>query len=275
MFSIEDKIEIGSFNKAMFKDILEKLGTENASDVGYTYKELHNVGILMLKIMPTPMYNNTISAGFETELTTNEISDIINDFESNKINYYSFGITREVTKPSALAGILEEKFGFMKKYGVITHIRSLDTIPEVDNTFQIKEISASDDIYFEVAKSGFHIPDEAKPDVDKMQKSFYGDACRKSFLALKNDIPITVGQLYYNDKFKTGWIGNAATVEEHQKQGGQTAMINHRLKILKELGCKKVMVETWLDETSQSSKNLQKLGFEELFITDYYLPKRN
>ena len=160
----------------------------------------------------------------------------------------------------------------MKRYSVIMYLHSRDTISENGHSFQIKEISASDESYFKIAKSGFGIPDDYDDQFKTMNKFFYGDTTRRSFLVLKDEIPITAGQLYYNDKFKIGWLGNVVTATENRNQGGQTALIKHRLKILQDLGCEKVVTETFAEE-KQSSHNLRKLGFFDLFITDYYVKK--
>ena len=143
---------------------------------------------------------------------------------------------------------------------------------ENGHSFQIKEISASAESYFKIAKSGFGIPDDHDDQFKAMNKYFYGDTTRRSFIVLKNNIPITAGQLNYNENFKIGWLGNVVTSAENRNQGGQTALIKHRLKILQDLGCEKVVTETFAEE-KQSSHNLKKLGFTELFTTDYYLKK--
>lgn len=275
MYSIEDKIKIGSFNKALFRDVFEKTSSADAVELGISYKELHSVGIFKLKFFPIPMYNMSLATGFETELTTNDLSDIIAELDSNEIKYFGFGFTPNVSKPSNLPTIFEEKFGLEKKFSVITHIRSMDSIPDQINSFHVKEISANDDVYFKVAQSGFGIPDDRADHFKRLNRYFFGDNTRRSFLVLKDNIPYTVGQFYYNNDLKIGWLGNAITVKEHQKQGGQTAMICHRLKLLKELGCEYTVTETMAMEFNQSSHNLRKLGFSDLFTTDYYVKKRN
>ena len=275
MFSIEDKIKIGSFNKALYRDVFEKSSSEDSENLGLSYKELHNVGILRLKFFPIPMYNNSIATGFESELTTNDLSDIIAALDSNELNYFGIGFTPDVSKPSNLPTILDEKFGLEKKYSVITHIRSMEAIPNQVDSFHFKEISAADDVYYKVAKSGFGIPDEHANHFKTVNKYFYGDSTRRSFLALKNNIPITVGQFYYNNDLKMWWLGNESTKKEYQNQGGQTAMICHRLMVLQDLGCEYAVTETMAMEFNQSSHNLRKLGFSDLFTTDYYVKKEN
>ena len=207
MFSLEDKIKIGSFNKAMYKEVFEKLDDENAKIIGLNYKELHNVGIMKLKFFPIPPYNKAISTGFETELGTSEISEIISEFESTGMNNFSIELAKEVSKPANLSTILEEKFDLEKKFSVNTYIRSMETVPEEYAPIQVKEISSTDNAYFTVAKSGYGIPDDQGDHFKTMNKYFYGDTTRRSFVALKNDIPLTVGQFYYNNKSSSLFAG--------------------------------------------------------------------
>ncbi len=60
-----------------------------------------------------------------------------------------------------------------------------------------------------------------------------------------------------------GWIGGAATLASHQGKGLQSALINHRLRLARELGCDLVAATALPD--GQSAQNLVRLGFQLLY----------
>jgi GNAT superfamily N-acetyltransferase len=60
-----------------------------------------------------------------------------------------------------------------------------------------------------------------------------------------------------------GWIGGAATLASFQGKGLQSALINHRLRLAKGLGCDLVAATALPD--GQSAQNLVRLGFQLLY----------
>lgn len=77
------------------------------------------------------------------------------------------------------------------------------------------------------------------------------------FLAELDSVPISAGMLFiYND---VALLGGASTVPEGRRKGGQSALLDSRLKFAAERGCKIAMMCAL--PGSQSQRNAEKNGF--------------
>ena len=77
------------------------------------------------------------------------------------------------------------------------------------------------------------------------------------FLGELNDKPISAGMLFIFNEIAL--FGGASTIPEGRRQGGQTALLDARLKFAREKGCKIAMMCAL--PGSQSQRNAEKNGF--------------
>ena len=115
--------------------------------------------------------------------------------------------------------------------------------------------------------TGYGLPDAAGPWIAEAPDR--GWTC---WLALDGDEPAAAAALYVAEA--AGYLGFAATLEQHRRKGAQNGLLAARIRRARERGCDVVLTETGeLREglPSNSYRNILRAGFEEGAVTANWL----
>jgi len=96
---------------------------------------------------------------------------------------------------------------------------------------------------------------------DEFCDALLGVEDKHDFVAVVNGTAAACGTLTVIGDI--GWIGGAATLASQQGKGLQSALVNHRLRLAREVGCNLVAATALPD--GQSAHNLVRLGFQLLY----------
>ncbi|MGA0559991.1 GNAT family N-acetyltransferase [Larkinella sp. VNQ87] len=94
------------------------------------------------------------------------------------------------------------------------------------------------------------------------------------YLAMDGAKTVAVGALYVTGEI--GVLAIAATLPDYRNRGAQNALIQHRIRLARVLGCRYLSVETAEDKPDtpcQSYQNLRKHGFELAYLRPNYLKR--
>ncbi len=91
------------------------------------------------------------------------------------------------------------------------------------------------------------------------------------FLGLDGTEPAATGALYVDGEF--AWLGIGATLPEHRRSGGQSAILAARIAKAAELGCRHLTTETGVPrpgEKGPSFANIQRAGFKIAYVRENF-----
>jgi GNAT superfamily N-acetyltransferase len=178
--------------------------------------------------------------------------------------YADAGLPCVVSVPPGLVELERELAGrgFTRDAGWMKFERGLEPPPEPATDMRIEETRDAD-TFGRLAAEGFGAGSSAAAAAVQV----VGRPGWHCFLARAGEEPAAVGALFADGD--TGWLGIAATRPAFRRRGGQYAITGARIEKARELGLRRLTVETGArvgDRPAGSYRNILRAGFRESYI---------
>ncbi len=173
-------------------------------------------------------------------------------------------------RPSDLAGWLEER-GLAAGGAWAKTWRGNGPVVAVPTRLRVEPATEVDaDTFGRVAMQGFGMPDAFEP----LFMGIVGKPGWCTYLAYDGSVPVATGAMFVMDD--VAWLGVGSTLEDHQRQGAQGALLARRLEDGLGLGCRWFVTETGAedpDRPNASLRNMLRVGFEVAYLRTNYAPR--
>jgi len=170
--------------------------------------------------------------------------------------------------PAGLASELRER-GYEPGYAWVKFWRPAAEPPTAVSELRVVRIGPQQAAQFTaVLAAGFDIPHA----VTAMLEHLPGRPGWGWYLAYDGDVPVACGAVYVRGE--AAWLGQAATLPEHRRRGGQSALLAARIAEARAAGARVVVTETGeiLDgRPANSHRNIVRAGFEPAYLRPNYL----
>ena len=171
-------------------------------------------------------------------------------------------------EPRQLPGWLQAR-GLVPGWGWMVFRRGLSDPPAARSGLRLEEVESREqaEAFARIACVGFELPSAVEPLLAAAPQA--GWLC---WLALDGDEPVSVAGMYVAEG--AAYLSFAASLPEHRGKGGQSALMEARIRRAGELGCDVALTETGELRDglpSNSYRNILRGGFEELAVTANWL----
>ncbi len=213
----------------------------------------------------SPMLNRIVGLGVDRSATEVDVDDALASMGDDVTCYVAVAPD---ARPAELPTWLAAR-GLEPGWGWMFFRRPVGQPAPVATSLRLVQVVTPDeaDAFGDVVSVGYGLPAATKPWVASAPDR--GWTC---WLALDGDEPAAAAALYVLDG--AGYLGFAATLPEHRRQGAQGGLLAVRIEQARELGCDILVTETGeLREglPSNSYRNILRAGFEELAVTANWL----
>jgi GNAT superfamily N-acetyltransferase len=211
------------------------------------------------------------SAMFNRVLGLGLWSPAVEDALDRIASFFGGGIAWAVAlapqaEPPELPAWLERR-GYASGYGWTKFTRAAGNAPQAATELRVERVEDGD-AFAEAFVRGYGTPEFFRDWVARLP----GRPGWHCFVAFDGADPAGVGALYVTGT--VGWLGIAATVPEHRRKGGQSAILAARLDAAADAGCKVVATETGEPrggEPGGSWRNIARAGFEPQYVRPNYV----
>ncbi len=171
-------------------------------------------------------------------------------------------------QPPELAAMLAER-GYEPGYAWVKFHRPADPAPEARTELRVERIGLERAGQFTaVLGTGF----ELAPDVTAMLEHLPGRPGWGWYLAFDGELAMACGAVFVRGDH--AWLGQAATLPEHRRRGGQSAITAARIAAASAAGASVVVTETGAvgdGGPGSSYRNILRAGFEPAYVRPNHL----
>ena len=217
---------------------------------------------------PSIVLNRTSGLGVSAPVTADDVRRI-------RATYSAAGVGRhfvQVHPEAGLTGLARwlEEAGYRPQRRWMKFIRGRQPIALPETALQIREIGPEHATDFgRIVAEGFDLSELGA----ELVGSLAGRRGWRLFMAFADDRPAATGALFVQGR--TAWLDWGSTTRAHRRKGAQAALLARRVAVALELGCEAMFTTTgeWVEGDPQHSyKNIQRTGFEELYLSCNYAP---
>jgi hypothetical protein len=171
-------------------------------------------------------------------------------------------------RPETLADALRER-GYDAGYAWVKFRRPAGAAFDAPTNLRVERIGAERAAqYVAVVAAGFGL----LPDAAAMLEHLPGRPGWGCYLAHDGDLPVAAGAVYVSGRH--AWLGQATTLAEHRRRGGQSALMAARIAEARAAGAAVVVTET--GETiegrpANSYHNILRAGFEPAYVRPNFI----
>jgi GNAT superfamily N-acetyltransferase len=230
---------------------IEALAYRSAAEAaGGVAHEVRGGTCLAVPALPVPMLNGVVGVGAALDV------DAVLAF------YRDRGTRALLSVPPGLAELERnlDARGFERAGAWMKFERGVEAA-DVRTALSVEAADAA--TFGRIAAAGFGLPPAAADGVG----SIVGRPGWHCFVAAEDGEPLAVGALYTDGDI--GWLGIAATRVELRGRGGQNAIMRARITKARELGLRRLTVETGeriKGRPSTSYRNILRAGFTETYL---------
>lgn len=171
-------------------------------------------------------------------------------------------------QPADLPAMLRER-GYEAGYAWVKFHRPAATPLEAKTDLRVERIGRERSAeYVTVLAAGFDL----LPDAAAMLERMPGRPGWGCYLAYAGELPVAAGAVFVSGDH--AWLGQATTLAEHRRRGGQSALIAVRIGEARAAGATVIVTET--GETvdgrpANSFHNILRAGFEPAYVRPNYI----
>ncbi len=171
-------------------------------------------------------------------------------------------------QPADLPAMLRER-GYEAGYAWVKFQRPAAPPLEAQTDLRVERIGRERSAeYVTVLAAGFDL----LPDAAAMLEHLPGRPGWGCYLAYAGELPVAAGAVFVSGDH--AWLGQATTIAEHRRRGGQSALIAARIGAARAAGATVIVTET--GETvdgrpANSYHNILRAGFEPAYVRPNYI----
>ncbi|MGZ8687053.1 MAG: GNAT family N-acetyltransferase [Gaiellaceae bacterium] len=227
--------------------------------------EIGGATVLRSPSVPTsPMLNRIVGLGVDIPATEEALDAALAAMGDEASCYVAVSPD---ARPRELVEWLQAR-GLEPGWGWMSFRRGVGDVAPAETSLRLVEVGPPEaEAFGRVVATGYGLPTTAVPWVAEAPER--GWAC---WLALDGDEPAAAAAIYVSEG--AGYLGFAATLEEHRGKGAQNALLETRIRHAREQGCDVVLTETGErreEMPSNSYRNILRAGFEEIAVTANWL----
>lgn len=227
--------------------------------------ELGGATVLRSPSAPSsPMLNRIVGLGADLPATEETLDVALAAMGDETTCYVSLS---PGARPPEVVDWLQAR-GLEPGWGWMSFRRGVEDPPATSTTLRLVEVGPREaDAFARVVATGYGLPDASVPWIAETPER--GWAC---WLALDGDEPAAAAAVYIAEG--AGYLGFAATLDEHRRKGAQSALLTARIRQARARGCDTVLTETGERREglpSNSYRNILRAGFEEVAVTANWL----
>ncbi len=254
---IEDiEIQLTTFNSKRALSTIEKR---------LEVKKIGNCSLIYEPNSPTSIYYNRVK-GFGMK-DIDKLEHILDIYRKENI-IPCFDMT-----PNNINGEVSAAL-FNHGYTVFEQLAFMQLVPKYYEDFrkdidivEVTQENAEEFVNIVIESSGGMDIDES---VIKRKAPYFYKPNFYNFISYMGEKIAGIGSLFINDK--EGYIANDYTFENFRNKGVQKAILMYRLNKAEELGLKRLYTD--VEFGSISHNNMQKLGFETVFVNSYWVKQK-
>ena len=215
--------------------------------------------------------NRVIGFGIDNPTSMRAVEEVMG-------RYHMADVPRFFVQPCPIAldaGVANDltRCGFELYNNWVKLYRAIEPVPTANTSLEIREIGPDDSLAFgRIVAGAFDWPEAAAAWVG----GTVGRDNWHHFMAFDGEQPVATGAFFKSGEF--AWIDFAATLNDYRGRGAQSALLQRRVEVAHESGCKWLVVETAEerpDHPAPSFRNMVRNGFKIAYIRPNYLWKED
>jgi len=221
---------------------------------------------MAIRRVDVPMLNRIVGLGLAEPVTDETIDRIYELYGRAKVRFMV------QMSPAALTEELHARLearGLPRKDNWVNLIRGIEPPPEIRTDLRIEQIGREHaEGFADVICVAFELPRE----YGVLLTPLVGRAGWRHYLGFDGETAVAAGALYVHDQ--VGLLAMAGTLPSHRRRGGQGALITRRLREAAALGCRWLVIETFLDtpeHPNPSFHNMLRTGFQVAYERPNYI----
>jgi GNAT superfamily N-acetyltransferase len=243
---------------------LTVFNSKRALSISEKKLEIIQVGnsiLLKDKVSPQSIYYNRVKGFSPTDL--DKLDQIIEFYEQDQIipcfdlapNHLNYDLAKALANKGYFSA---EQLAFLQispeKWISAQHSFQIVQVTEANAGEFIKLIGLSNGLTYE-------------PELIKQKSEYFFRPKFKNYIAYIGDQPAGMGSLFFSGN--EGYIANDFTFPVFRGKGLQTALIDHRLQVAKEMDIETVYTDVEFGSTSHN--NMAKIGFQLVFVNSFWM----
>lgn len=217
---------------------------------------------------PSILVNRVLGIGSEYRPTLDQLTNIRRLYANGGISRFFLHVIPERIGDD-YAALLGEA-GYQKYRGWMKFERGPGDVGDIATDFAIRKIGPEHALPFaSIVGNAFDFSAEFQPAIAALAN----DANWHLFMGFDGDAPACTGGLYMKDG--VGYLDFGATHPDFRRRGGQTSLLNTRIKAALDAGCTSIVTmtgEAAPGDEQHSYHNIQRAGFKEAYLRENWIP---
>jgi len=242
-----------------------------AVDTGtFRWSRVHQGDALcyMSSTEPSILVNRVLNVGSRYRPTLDQLNDIRALYKSASRSRFFLHVIPDLLGPD-YATLLGEA-GYKKYRGWMKFVRGQGEVGAVTTDLSIRRIGPDNAAAFaSIVGNAFDFDSVFQPAI----AALVNDPNWHAYMSFDGDIPAGTGGLYMRDG--VGYLDFGATHPDFRCRGGQTGVLNTRIRDALDAGCTSIVTmtgEAVPGDEQHSYRNIQKAGFEEAYLRENWIP---
>ena len=217
---------------------------------------------------PSILINRVLGIGSEYRPTLKQLIDIRNAYASAGIGRFFLHVLPE--RIGADYAALLTAAGYEKYRGWMKFVRNQADVDVVSTDLTILQVGPDHAGSFAaIVGDAFDFTPVFQPAIAALAS----DENWRLYMGFDNGTPACTGGLYIEDGI--GYLDFGATHPEFRRRGGQTAVLNMRIRAALEAGCTSIVTmtgEAAAGDEQHSYRNILRAGFKEAYLRENWIP---
>ena len=217
---------------------------------------------------PSILINRVLGIGSEYRPTLEQLTNIRELYANADISRFFLHVIPDQIGDD-YAELLAEA-GYRKYRGWMKFERGAGPVGKITSDLEIRKIGPEHAAAFAtIAGNAFDFTADFQPAI----ASLVNDDTWHLYMGFDGDTPACTGGLYMRDG--VGYLDFGATHPDFRRRGGQTSLLNARIRAALDAGCSSIVTmtgEAVPGDEQHSYNNIQRAGFEEAYLRENWIP---
>jgi GNAT superfamily N-acetyltransferase len=217
---------------------------------------------------PSILVNRVLGLGAEYPPTLEQLVDIREIYKNAGIGRFFLHVIPDELQPD-YADLLAAA-GYEKYRGWMKFVRGTEDADPASTDLTITRIGSENAAEFaSIVGNAF----DFRPTFQPAIAALANDPDWRLYMSFSGETPAGTGGLYVKDG--VGYLDFGATHPDFRKRGGQTGVLNTRIRAALEAGCTSIVTmtgEAVPGDEQHSYRNIKRAGFNEAYLRENWIP---